>query len=282
MNRRTANMTKYAMNLLLWGTEINEELFPVLEQIKAIGYEGVEVPIFDVNPKNWQTWRTKLDELALGRIAVTICGSDFNQISSDPQMRAATLERNKRAIDCAVVLGADLLTGPFHSALSHFTGKPATSEEWKWAVENLFQLSEYAEKHGVTLGLEYLNRFESYLVSCADELLKLVESVGHPSCKIMFDTFHANIEEKNLGDAIRKLSKHLVHVQVSENDRSIVGQGNVNWQDVFFALKEINYQGWISVEAFSEKLAVANIWRQMFENEEVLMKESLKFLKNNI
>lgn len=282
MNRRTANMTKYAMNLLLWGTEINEELFPVLEQIKAIGYEGVEVPIFDVNPKNWQTWRTKLDELALGRIAVTICGSDFNQISSDPQMRAATLERNKRAIDCAVVLGADLLTGPFHSALSHFTGKPATSEEWKWAVENLFQLSEYAEKHGVTLGLEYLNRFESYLVSCADELLKLVESVGHPSCKVMFDTFHANIEEKNLGDAIRKLSKHLVHVQVSENDRSIVGQGNVNWQDVFFALKEINYKGWISVEAFSEKLAVANIWRQMFENEEVLMKESLKFLKNNI
>ena len=282
MNRRTTNMTKYAMNLLLWGTEINEELFPVLEQIKAIGYEGVEVPIFDVNPKNWQTWRTKLDELALGRIAVTICGSDFNQISSDPQMRAATLERNKRAIDCAVVLGADLLTGPFHSALSHFTGKPATSEEWKWAVENLFQLSEYAKKQGVTLGLEYLNRFESYLISCADELFKLVESVGHPSCKVMFDTFHANIEEKNLGDAIRKLSKHLVHVQVSENDRSIVGQGNVNWQDVFFALKEINYQGWISVEAFSEKLAVANIWRQMFENEEVLMKESLKFLKNNI
>ena len=275
-------MTKYAMNLLLWGTAINEELFPVLEQIKAIGYEGVEVPIFDVNPKNWQTWRTKLDELALGRIAVTICGSDFNQISFDPKMRASTLERNKRAVDCAVVLGADLLTGPFHSALSYFTGKPATSEEWKWAVENLFQLSEYAEKQGVTLGLEYLNRFESYLVSCADELLKLVESVGHPSCKIMFDTFHANIEEKNLGNAIRKLSKHLVHVQVSENDRSIVGQGNVNWQDVFSALKEINYKGWVSVEAFSEKLPAANIWRQMFENEEVLMKESLNFLRKNI
>lgn len=275
-------MTKYAMNLLLWGTEINEELFPVLEQIKAIGYEGVEVPIFDVNPKNWQTWRIKLDELALGRIAVTICGPDFNQISSDSQMRATTLERNKRAIDCAVVLGADLLTGPFHSALSHFTGKPATTEEWKWAVENLYKLSEYAQKQDVILGLEYLNRFESYLVSCADELLKLVELVGHPSCKVMFDTFHANIEEKNLGDAIRKLSKYLVHVQVSENDRSIVGQGNVNWRDIFTALKEINYKGWVSVEAFSEKLPAANIWRQMFENEEVLMKESLKFLKNNI
>ena len=143
-------------------------------------------------------------------------------------------------------------------------------------------VSEYAQKQDVILGLEYLNRFESYLVSCADELLKLVELVGHPSCKVMFDTFHANIEEKNLGDAIRKLSKYLVHVQVSENDRSIVGQGNVNWRDIFTALKEINYKGWVSVEAFSEKLPAANIWRQMFENEEVLMKESLIFLKNNI
>ena len=267
------------MNLLLWGTEINEDLFPVLEQIKAIGFTGVEVPIFDVDPAHWQSWRTKLDELGLDRIAVTICGPDFNQISPDPVMRAATLERNKRAIDCAVVLGADLLTGPYHSALSHFTGKPATQEEWNWAVENLRELADYAQEKGIVLGLEYLNRFESYLVSCADELFQLVEDINHPHCKIMFDTFHANIEEKSLGDAIRKLSKHLVHVQVSENDRSTVGKGNVNWTDVFTALEEIKYDAYLSVEAFSSKLAVANIWRKMFDNEETLMKESLEFIR---
>jgi D-psicose/D-tagatose/L-ribulose 3-epimerase len=270
----------YGMNLLLWGTEINESLFPVLEQIKAMGFEGVEVPIFDTNPENWYAWRKKLDELGLKRIAVTICGADFNQISPDETMRKATLERNKRAVDCAMILGADLLTGPYHSALSHFTGKPATQEEWQWAVENLQELAQYADDLGITLGLEYLNRFESYLVSSADELLQLVEDINHPACKVMFDTFHANIEEKNLGDAIRKLSKHLVHVQVSENDRSTVGKGNVDWDDVFKALSEINYQGWLSVEAFSEKLAVANIWRKMFESEEQLMRESLTFIKN--
>ncbi|WP_460474993.1 sugar phosphate isomerase/epimerase family protein [Emticicia fontis] len=270
------------MNLLLWGTEINESLFPVLEQIKALGFDGVEVPIFDTDPTHWYKWREKLDELELDRIAVTICGPDFNQISPDPAMRKATLERNKLAVDCAMVLGANLLNGPYHSALGQFTGQPATEQEWRWAVDNLRELADYADSFGITLGLEYLNRFESYLVSSSDELIKLVEDIDHPACKIMFDTFHANIEEKNLGDAIRKLSKHLVHVQVSENDRSTVGTGNVNWEDVFKALHEIRYDGWLSVEAFSQKLSVANIWRKMFDSETQLMKDSLSFLKNSL
>ncbi len=270
----------YGMNLLLWGTEIDERLFPTLEKIKEMGFDTVEVPIFDTNPENWYEWRKKLDELGLKRIAVTICGADFNQISADAAMREATLERNKRAVDCALVLGANLLTGPYHSALCHFTGKPATSEEWNWAVENLRELAQYADDLGITLGLEYLNRFESYLVSCADELLRLVEDINHPACKLMFDTFHANIEEKSLGDAIRKIAPHLVHVQVSENDRSTVGKGNVDWEDVFKALKDIDYQGCLSVEAFSEKLAVANIWRKMFDTEEQLMQDSLAFVRS--
>jgi D-psicose/D-tagatose/L-ribulose 3-epimerase len=273
---------KFGMNLLLWGTEINESLFPVLEQIKELGFDGIEVPIFDTDPTHWYTWREKLDELELDRIAVTICGPDFNQISSDPAIRKATLERNKLAVDCAMVLGANLLNGPYHSALGQFTGQPASEQEWRWAVDNLRELADYADSFGITLGLEYLNRFESYLVSSSDELIKLVEDIDHPACKIMFDTFHANIEEKNLGDAIRKLSKHLVHVQVSENDRSTVGTGNVNWEDVFKALHEINYDGWLSVEAFSQKLAVANIWRKMFDSETQLMKDSLSFLKNSL
>ncbi len=273
---------KFGMNLLLWGTEINESLFPVLEQIKELGFDGVEVPIFDTDPTHWYAWREKLDELELDRIAVTICGPDFNQISQDPAIRKATLERNKLAVDCAMVLGANLLNGPYHSALGAFTGKPATEQEWRWAVDNLRELADYADSFGITLGLEYLNRFESYLVSSSDELIKLVEDIDHPACKIMFDTFHANIEEKNLGNAIRKLSKHLVHVQVSENDRSTVGTGNVNWEDVFKALHEVKYDGWLSVEAFSQKLAVANIWRKMFDSETQLMKDSLSFLKNSL
>jgi D-psicose/D-tagatose/L-ribulose 3-epimerase len=273
---------KLAMNLLLWGTEINESLFPVLDQIKEIGFDGVEVPIFDVNPENWYLWRKKLDDLKLERIAVTINGADFNQISADAEMRKATLERNKQAVDCAMILGSNLLTGPFHSALGVFTGKPPTKEELRWAKENLWDLAEYADSMGITLGLEYLNRFESYLVSSSDELLALVEDINHPACKIMFDTFHANIEEKSMKEAIKKLAKHLVHVQLSENDRSTLGKGRVDFDEILKALQSVNYEGVLSIEAFSMKLPAANIWRKMFDSEEQLMKESLVFLKQKI
>jgi D-psicose/D-tagatose/L-ribulose 3-epimerase len=269
---------KLGMNLLLWGTEINEDLFPVLEQIKSIGYDGVEIPIFNADPSAWQSWRAKLDELELDRIAVTINGPDFHQISADVSMRKATLERNKRAVDCAAVIGSSLLTGPFHSALGVFTGKAATREERDWAKENLFQLAEYAKSKGIVLGLEYLNRFESYLVTTSDELIQLVDEINHPNCKLMFDSFHANIEEQSLSKAIQKMGNRLVHVQLSENDRGILGRGHVDFKAILNSLDEIGYEGMVSVEAFSTKLAAANIWRKMFEREMELVTESYQYL----
>lgn len=271
---------KLGMNLLLWGTEINESLFPVLEQIKAIGYDGVEIPIFNTEPSAWHAWRLKLDELGLDRIAVTINGSDFHQISADASMRIATLERNKRAIDCAAIIGSKLLTGPFHSALCVFTGKSSTDQEHAWARENLFVLAEYAQQYGIVLGLEYLNRFESYLVTTTDELIQLVDEINHPNCKLMFDSFHANIEEQNFSKAIQKMGDRLVHVQLSENDRGIIGRGHIDFTSILHALDQIGYKGMVSVEAFSTKLTAANIWRKMFENEMELVQESYQYLKS--
>ncbi|MEY3577359.1 MAG: hypothetical protein RL394_942 [Bacteroidota bacterium] len=271
---------KIGMNLLLWGTEINASLFPVLEQIKAAGYDGVEVPIFDTNPDHWEPWRKKLDELELDRVAVTINGPDHHQISQDPAMRQTTLERNKMALECGQVLGSSLLTGPYHSALGVFTGSKSSEEENSWAAENLFALAEHAKSMNITLGLEYLNRFESYLVSCTDELIALVDRVGHPNCQLMFDSFHANIEETNLGDAIRRMGNRLVHVQLSENHRGTLGAGHVDFSNILTALDEINYKGMISIEAFSSKLSAANIWRNMFDSEMQLVNDSIQYLKS--
>jgi D-psicose/D-tagatose/L-ribulose 3-epimerase len=273
-------MNKFGMNLLLWGTEMNEDMFPVLEQIREAGYDGVEVPIFNTDPAVWKSWRNKLDTIGLDRIAVTINGPDHHQIAADPAMRKKTLERNKRALDCAAVLGSTLLTGPYHSALGVFAGRTATPDEINWAAENLHQLAEYAQSLGITLGLEFLNRFESYLVSCTDELIELADKVNHPHCKLMFDSFHANIEEKDMAEAIHRMGSRLVHVQLSENDRGTLGAGHVDFESILAALASIGYAGMISVEAFSSKLTAANIWRPLFESEEQLVKDSIHYLKN--
>ena len=271
---------KLGMNLLFWGTEIDERLFPILEQIKSIGYAGVEIPVFDTNTKTWESWKKKLDELELDRVAITINGPEYQQISADASIRKSTLERNKRAIDCAAVIGSELLAGPFHSALGVFTGKSATEQERAWAKENLFALAEYAQQYGIVLGLEYLNRFESYLVTTTEELIQLVDEINHPNCKLMFDSFHANIEEQDIAAAIKKMAHRLVYVQLSENDRGILGRGHVDFKSILLALEEIEYTGMISVEAFSTKLSVANIWRKMFDNEMQLVKESYQYLKS--
>ena len=271
---------KLGMNLLFWGTEIDERLFPILEQIKSIGYAGVEIPIFDTNTKTWESWKKKLDELELDRVAITINGPEYQQISADASIRKSTLERNKRAIDCTAVIGSELLAGPFHSALGVFTGKSATEQERAWAKENLFALAEYAQQYGIVLGLEYLNRFESYLVTTTEELIQLVDEINHPNCKLMFDSFHANIEEQDIAAAIKKMAHRLVYVQLSENDRGILGRGHVDFKSILLALEEIEYTGMISVEAFSTKLSVANIWRKMFDNEMQLVKESYQYLKS--
>lgn len=272
---------KYYMNLLLWGTDVDESLFPVLKKIKEIGFDGVEVPIFNTFPEHWYAWRKKLDELGLERVCDTFCGAETNLISPIAEVREAGLIFLKECVDCAVILGSDKLMGPFHSALGIFTGKPANLQEWTWAVEAIQELSEYADTMGITIGLEYLNRFELYLTSCIDELIRFVDDVNRPNCKIMFDTFHANIEEKNVGEAIRKAGDRITLIQLSENDRSTPGKGNVDWTSAFQAIKDIDYQGVLSIEAFSPKLPAANIWRKMFESEEQLMREGLEFIKKN-
>jgi D-psicose/D-tagatose/L-ribulose 3-epimerase len=271
---------KYSMNLLLWGLHIDESLFPTLDLIQEIGFEGVEVPIANPDPKAWESWRKKLDSLGLHRECDTMCSPAQNLISTDPQIRANALTFLKGTVDCAAVLGATKLMGPLYSALGVFTGQPATSDEWKWGVEGIYKLSEYAQLQNITLGLEYLNRFEVYLVSCADELLQLVQDVNHPNCQIMFDTFHANIEEKNVGDCIRKLGNKIQFIQLSENDRSTPGKGNVDWDGAFKAIKDIGYNGWLSIEAFGPKLPAAHIWRQMYASEEQLMRDGLDFIKS--
>ncbi|MBL7817843.1 MAG: sugar phosphate isomerase/epimerase [Saprospiraceae bacterium] len=270
---------KIGMNLLLWGTEINESLFPVLDEIKALGFDAVEVPIFNLNPDDWHIWRQKLDSLGLERIAETFNGADTNPLSMDVAMRQKALNDNKKAIDCAAVMGAELLIGPIHSPLGVFTGQAATETEWQYGVEHIRALSEYAATKNITIGIEYLNRFEAYLFTCTDDMLRFVKDVNHPNCQVMFDTFHANIEEKDLAKAIKKCGERLVHVQLSENDRSTLGKGHVDFKKIIKALKSMNYKGLVSIEAFSMKLAAANIWRPMFESETQLMQDSIKYLK---
>ncbi|MFO0898129.1 MAG: sugar phosphate isomerase/epimerase [Pirellulales bacterium] len=277
---------KFGMNLLLWTGELNDELLPVLERLKKQGWDAVELPLFELDVDKYARWGKRLDDLGLERTAVTVRTEADNPISPDPKVRAAGVAATKLTLDCCQAAGAQVLVGPYHSALGLFSGTGPTPDEWKWGVESMQKVAEHAEKVKVTLAVEYLNRFETYLLTCAADAVRFIEAVNHPRCKMMYDTFHANIEEKNLAAAIRSCIKHCVLVHISENDRSTPGQGHVHWNETFDTLHEVGYDGWMVVEAFGLALpalaAATKIWRRMFESEEKLAADALAFMKREV
>lgn len=277
---------RYGLNLLLWTDLLTDEVRPLLDEIKQIGYDAVELPMFELDVNNYAKWGKYLDDAGLARTGVTVRGVDDNPMSPDPKVRRQGIDNNRRAIDCCQASGSEALVGPYHSALGYFSGKGPSADEWKWAVDSMRQVAEHAQQAGVTLGLEYLNRFECYLLNSAVDGARFCRDVNHPNCKMMYDTFHSHIEEKNTPAAIRALKDCLAHVHISENDRSTPGQGNVRWAENFDTLKEIGYDNLMVVEAFGlalERLVPATkIWRRMYESERQLASDALKFMKSQV
>jgi D-psicose/D-tagatose/L-ribulose 3-epimerase len=271
------------MNLLLWTTHVTEEHFPVLERLKAAGFDGVELPIFEGNEAHYRRLGQELDRLGLGRTAVTVVGPEASPISPDATVRKAASDRLRWAIAMAQACGAEILCGPFHSPLGVFSGTGPTEDEKQRAADVLRQAADEAQKAGIRLAIEYLNRFECYFLTTAADAKALVHRVNHPAFRMMYDTFHANIEEKNIAGTIASVADVTIHVHISENDRGVPGTGHVHWDDTFRTLRQVGYDGWLVIEAFGRALpalaAATKIWRDLFSSPEEVYTQGLAFIK---
>lgn len=274
---------KVGMNLLLWTGHVTEEHFPVLEKIKNAGYDGVEIPLFQGDEAHYKKVRKELDNLGLKSTTVTVVNPESNPISPDASIRKAALERIQWALNMTSILGGDLMAGPYHSAIGVFSGQGPTADEKKHAVDVLRQAADHAQKVNVKIAIEYLNRFECYFLTNALDAKKLVREVNHPWFRTMYDTFHANIEEKCISKAIESMEDTFIHVHISENDRGTPGSGHVHWDETFKALKKAKYDGWLTIEAFGRSLpdlaAATKIWRDMFPSMEDVYQNGYKFIQ---
>jgi D-psicose/D-tagatose/L-ribulose 3-epimerase len=278
---------KLGMNMLLWSTDVcGREHDATFAMLKDAGFDGVEIPIFDREVDKYAELGKRLDALGLERIAVGARGSDDNPISADPAVRAEAAAAMRANLDSAAALGASLICGPLHAPLGVFSGVPPTAEEKARSVAYLQEVAPYAEERGVTMALEYLSRFEMYLTNIAADLAALVREVDHSHCRMMYDTYHAHIEEKDVRAALQECKDVLVHVHASENDRSTPGAGQVDWETTFATLDDIGYDGWMSIEAFGsaapEFAGAARIWRRMFESEEQLARDGAAFIRSGL
>ena len=275
---------QFGINLLLWtDTPYTPEFLPLYGKLKDMGFDGVELPMFSGHPEDYRKLGERLHDLGLERTATVIRNEDDDPISPDPAIRQAAASAMKHAIDCAQAADAKLIGGPFYAAIGKFSGAPPTAEEWGHSIEYMREAADYAQAAGIELSLEFLNRFEIYLLNCTADTARFVREVDRPNVGVHYDTFHANLEEKNVNHAIREAGREITHVHISENDRGTPGHGQVRWEETFAALNEIGYDGWLTIEAFGQALpglaAATKIWRPLFASEEQLARDGLAFMR---
>ena len=274
---------KFGVNTLIWGAKFGPSDFHLLPEIKANGFDGVEVPIFDPCTFDAAAVGRELDRIGLERTACTIVPGGTSLASSDAALRQRAMTHLEAVIAAASDAGAQILAGPMYTPVGYLTGVRRTSEEWKWTVDSWQQLAPAVHAAGIEIALEPLNRFETYFLNTASDATKLCEAIGDPAIGILLDTFHANIEEKSIGEAVRQAAPHLKHLHTCENDRGTPGSGPVARQEFISAVKAIGYDRWLTIESFGFALgplsAAAAIWRDLAPTPETIAFSGVKFLR---
>ncbi|MBC2839845.1 sugar phosphate isomerase/epimerase [Robiginitalea sp. SC105] len=273
---------KIGFNLLAWSATVSEDLDPIIERLAGLGFHGVECAMGAREAAAYNRFGERARSLGLGVNCVLAVGPDTNPVSPSAAVREKALDEIRWAIDRAASMDARVICGPFHSAFAHFTGAPPTDQEYGWSAGVLQKAGDHAAQAGITLALEALNRFECYLCNTMDQLTFLVNRVSHPSVQAMFDTHHANMEEKKFATAIAAVSPVLRHVHISENDRGTPGYGHVPWEETFRSLSENRYTGWLTIEAFTRNdpdfANSINVWRN-FSPVWEMAEEGLGFIR---
>ncbi len=279
---------KIGFNLLLWTGHVEEKDFAILEKLKAAGYDGVEFPIFDVSdPDHFKKIGQACDDNGLARCAVTICPTDEQSlISTNPANRQAGVDHLKKVVECGHNAGIDNICGPFYQELCNFTGKGPTEEERGWGAEGHRQMADAAQAAGIRLTVEALNRFECHFLNTMEQARAYVKQVNHPNFFTMYDTFHANIEEKNPLGVIQPNLDVIQHVHISANDRGTPGKDHTPIRQTIQIFARNGYDNWYVIEAFGDFLpdlaAATRVWRPLFENPEEVYTFGLEYIKDSL
>ena len=276
---------KYGVNAFIWTAEFDGSDAAMLPRMREAGFDGVEVPIFDPARFQAAAIRRAMEENGLECTVCSVLSGGTSLVSEDAAVRRRTREHLAGCIRAVAEAGANLLVGPLYSPVGFMTGQRRSADQWKWVVECWQELGPVLERHGVTIALEPLNRFETFFLNTAADAAALCDEIGHPRVGCLIDTFHANIEEKDVAQAYRTVARHLKHVHTCENDRGTPGTGHVDWPGVFQALREIGYDGWLTIESFGFALggisAAASIWRDIAPTPEAIAFEGIRFLRSN-
>ena len=277
---------QFGASTFIWVSPFSTKAFHLIKKVKEIGYDILEVAVENKDLIDWPSLKKLAKEAG---IKITISGAfgpDRDISSTDPAVRKNGLSYIIDCVKIAADMGSPIFTGPVYSAVgkTRIVSPEQKKQERDWCIENLKEAAAVAADHGIIIGVEPLNRFETDMINTAEQALSLVKEIDHKNIRISLDTFHCNIEEKNVPNAIRMVGKELLcHVQANECDRGTPGTGHLDWTGIKQALADINYEGAMVIETFGapskELAAAACIWRPLAASADGLAIEGLQFYK---
>jgi D-psicose/D-tagatose/L-ribulose 3-epimerase len=276
----------FGVNTWVWFSPTTTERFAqVVPKARAMGFDAVEFGIEATDALDYREAAVILAEHGCGVSVAAAMSPERDLLADDAVVRRHARAYLEHCIDACHTLGADNLVGPMYSAVGRVWQDTPESRarHLDTLASALTELAGYAADRGVTLCIEPLNRFETSFVNTAEQAVEIVDRVDHPNCGILLDTFHMGIEEKSLGNAIRRCGPRLRHLHACGNDRGAPGNGHLPWDEVAAALIEIGYRGPVVIESFTAEVRsiarAAAVWRPFEASQDDLARDGLVFLK---
>jgi D-psicose/D-tagatose/L-ribulose 3-epimerase len=276
----------FGANLWIWDSPVTFDVIRRHAPILASwGFDVIEIPFESIECWNPQQVRSVLDSAGLQASVCIAMSSRRDLTTGNPATVQATQDYLRGAIEAAAVVGSLAIGGPIYSP----TGQTGviTADERRAILarlgENLQPVLDDARQANVKLALEPINRFETSLFNTVDQALAFIDLVNDPFLGLLLDTFHMNIEERDISSAIRAAGSHLVHVHACGNDRGAPGDGSIPWRGIAAALDDVEYSGPLVIESFAGgnemMAAAAAIWRPLAASQDDIATNGLAFLQ---
>jgi D-psicose/D-tagatose/L-ribulose 3-epimerase len=273
---------KLGIHAYAWCSQWSNDTLDLIDRVKDLGLDFIEIPLMCLETFDAPAIKARLEQVGLGAVTSTVLLGDTDITSDNPDHQAKGRAYLEDCVKATAAIGASSFSGVIYSQHPGILPKRPEALHMERSADGLRPAAKLANDLGVLVGIEPVNRYETYLVNTCAQARELMALIDEPAMRVHLDTYHMNIEEKDFYEATMLAGQDLIHYHLCENDRGIPGTGQVDWDGIFRALKELNYQGNAALESFVDNTDNMNtwVWRQLAPDGDTLLREGVEFIRS--
>ena len=273
----------YSVHAYAWTTQWSNNTLDLIDRAKGLGFDSIEIPLMEIELVDPIKIKERLQQQDLNVCTSLACSESTDITSAEENIRKQGVAYLKKCVQATADMGGTCMTGVIYSAIGRKIDGIPDERYWNWSASALKEVAVFARDLGITLGIEAINRYETFLINTCDQALRLKDLIDEPNVKVHLDAYHMNIEEDNFYDPTKKAVPDLCHFHLSESHRGTPGTGTVDWDQIYKALADGNYRGLVGLESFEEVAdnmrAATCMWRKLAPSSDVLLRDGLAYLK---